>query len=257
MSYDVDEHVLYVCANDSMGTVKRNGEEFTVPPRGQPYLGGSFGRGDMPRRGLIAAEDVTTQKLVWRRQWPDACNSGFVSTAGGLLFGGRADGRVMAFDKRNGRPLWEWQLDASIGAPVTIFEHRGEQVIAVYAGGYYFGGLKRGDGVWLLSRKGTLQPAASFANTGGATAPAVSVPSAAGGDAAAGKLVFERLCTNCHGENGKGGHAEGATLPDNLSAQTVMTVATTGRKEMPSFQQVLTETQRRDVAAYVSHLLTK
>ena len=83
MSYDVDEHVLYICANDSMGTVKRNGEEFTVPPRGQPYLGGSFGRGDMPRRGLIAAEDVTTQKLVWRRQWPDACNSGFVSTAVG------------------------------------------------------------------------------------------------------------------------------------------------------------------------------
>jgi mono/diheme cytochrome c family protein len=36
-----------------------------------------------------------------------------------------------------------------------------------------------------------------------------------------------------------------------------MTVATTGRKEMPSFQQVLTEKERRDVAAYVSRMLTK
>jgi outer membrane protein assembly factor BamB len=50
--------------------------------------------------------------------------------------GGRADGRVMAFDKRDGSPLWEWQFDASIGAPVTTFEHRGEQVVAVYAGGW-------------------------------------------------------------------------------------------------------------------------
>ncbi|HTV80989.1 MAG TPA: PQQ-binding-like beta-propeller repeat protein [Steroidobacteraceae bacterium] len=259
MSYDVQDHVLYICANDGMGTVKRNGEQFTPPPRGQAYLGGSFGRGNMPRRGLIAAEDVTTQKLIWRRQWPDPCNSGFVSTAGGLLFGGRADGRVMAFDTHDGSPLWEWQLDASIGAPVTTFEHKGEQVIAVYAGGYFFGGIKRGDGVWLFSRKGTLQQATPFArgSADGGTAPAVRVVSAAGGDAAAGKQTFERNCTPCHGENGKGGHAEGAVLSDNISAQTVMTVATTGRKEMPSFRQTLSEQQLRDVAAYASRLLAK
>ncbi len=211
----------------------------------------------MPRRGLIAAEDVTTQRLVWRRQWPDACNSGFVSTAGGLLFGGRADGRVMAFDTRDGSPLWEWQLDASIGAPVTSFEHRGEQVVAVYAGGYFFGGIKRGDGVWLFSRKGTLEPSAAFADAGGRTGPAVPVASAAGGDATAGKIVFEHNCTPCHGESGKGGHAEGAVLPDNITAQTVMTVATTGRKEMPPFRQVLSEKELRDVAAYASRLLAK
>jgi quinohemoprotein ethanol dehydrogenase len=256
MSYDVDDHVLYICANDGAGTIRRNGEGYTVPPRGQSFIGGSFGRSDMPRRGLIAAEDVTTQKLVWRRQWQDGCNSGFVSTAGGLLFGGRADGRVMAFDKRNGRPLWQWQLDASIGAPVTTFEHRGEQVVAVYAGGYFFGGLKRGDGVWLLSRHGALPPSAPFANASGGPPPG-PVPSAAGGDAAAGKLLYQRLCTACHGENGKGGHGEGAVLMDDITAQTVMTVATTGRKEMPSFQQVLTEKERRDVAAYVSRMLAK
>ncbi len=257
MSYDPEYHVLYICANDSMGIVRRNGEQFTVPPRGQMYLGGSFGRGNMPGRGLIAAEDVTTQKLVWRRQWPSACNSGFVSTAGGLLFAGRADGRVMALDKRNGLPLWEWQLDASIGAPVTTFEYKGEQVVAVYAGGYFFGGIKRGDGVWLLSRKGTLKPSASFADLGGGAGPAVPVASAAGGNAVAGKLVYEHTCTPCHGETGKGGHGEGAVLPDNIAAQTVMTVATTGRKEMPSFRQVLSEKELRDVAAYVSRLLAK
>ena len=89
-----------------------------------------------------------------------------------------------------------------------------------------------------------------------ATTP-VTVPNAAGGDATAGKLVYQRTCTPCHGENGKGGHAEGAVLTDNITAQTVMTVATTGRKEMPSFQQALTEQERRDVAAYVSGMLAK
>ena len=53
------------------------------------------------------------------------------------------------------------------------------------------------------------------------------------------------------------GHAEGAVLSDNISAQTVMTVASTGRKEMPSFRQSLSEKDLRDVAAYVSRLLKR
>jgi quinohemoprotein ethanol dehydrogenase len=263
MSYDVEDHLLYVCANDSMGILNRNGEDFKPSPDGT-YLGGSFDRGNMPRRGIVAALDVTTQKIKWRRQWPDPCNSGLVSTAGGLLFAGRADGRIMAFDKRNGSPLWEWQLDASIGAPVTTFEHKGEQVVAVYAGGYFFGGVKRGDGVWLLSRKGTMAPSAKLTGTAApmpsitaGTAPPATTLSAAGGNAAAGKVVFERLCTPCHGDNGKGGHAEGKALSDNLSADAVMATVTTGRKEMPPFAQVLSEKDRKDVAVYVSMLLAR
>ena len=67
--------------------------------------------------------------------------------------------------------------------------------------------------------------------------------------------MYNRICVSCHGESGKGGHAEGAVLSDNIAAQTVMTVATAGRKEMPSFRGSLTEEELRDVAAYVSRLL--
>jgi len=49
---------------------------------------------------------VTTQKIKWRRQWADPCNSGSVNTAGGLLFVGRRDGRIQALDKRNGGSVW-------------------------------------------------------------------------------------------------------------------------------------------------------
>ncbi len=78
-----------------------------------------------------------------------------------------------------------------------------------------------------------------------------------GGNVDAGKLVYERICTPCHGETGKGGHAEGAVLPDNVDATHVMQVATTGRKEMPPFAQVLSEKDLKDVAAYVEKLLAR
>lgn len=259
MSYDVREHRLYICANDTMGVVRRTGEQFVPPPIGKAYAGGSFGRVNMPRRGIFAALDVTTQKVVWRRQWPDPCNSGSVNTAGGLLFVGRNDGRVMALDTRDGSALWEWQLDAPIAAPVTTFEHRGEQVLAVYAGGHFFGGTRHGDGVWLLSRKGTMNPLPPFSADApaGAAAPPPPTTEARPGNAEEGRKTYERICVACHGEDGKGGHAEGAVLPDHVDASHVMTMLMRGGEDMPSFAGVLSEQELRDVAAYVQRLMAR
>lgn len=258
MSYDPQAQQLFICANDTIGVLRRTGEQFVAPEIGKSFSGGAFGRVSLARRGIVAALDVTTQKLAWRRQWPEPCNGGSVNTAGGLLFIGRNDGRIMAFDKRNGGTLWEWQLDAPIAAPVTTFEHKGEQVVAVYAGGSFFGGSRHGDGVWLLSRKGTLKPLAPFPETaGGTAAPAPAVVDATGGNADEGRKVYERICTLCHGETGKGGHAEGAVLPDRIAAAQVMAVAIVGRKEMPAFGQVLSEKELKDVAAYIERLLAR
>ena len=256
MSYDVEEHLLYVCANDTIGVVRRTGESFTPPPQGKAYAGGSWGAVNIPRRGIVAALDVTTQRIMWRVQWAEPCNSGSVNTAGGLLFGGRRDGRVQALDKANGATLWQWQLDAPVSAPVTTFEHRGEQVVAVYAAGGYYNGSDRGDGVWLLSRSGTMKPSPPL-NSSTPAASRTPVADARGGNAEAGRTTYQRICEPCHGPTGKGGHAEGAILPDNITAQAVMTTATTGKKDKPSFAQVLSTQELRDVAAYVQRLLTK
>jgi mono/diheme cytochrome c family protein len=70
-------------------------------------------------------------------------------------------------------------------------------------------------------------------------------------------MVFQRICALCHGENGKGGHSEGAVLPDNIKAASVMTTATTGKKDMPSFATSLSAQEMRDVAAYVEQLLAR
>ncbi len=222
---------------------------------------GNFGRTNIPRLGIVAALDVTTQKIAWRQVWPDVCYSGSVNTAGGLLFLGRQDGRIMALDKRNGLKLWEWQLDAPISAPVTTFEYKGEQVVAVYAAGNFYSGSRRGDGVWLLSRKGTMKPSAPLTDAApttarGGTAAVVPVD-ASGGNAIAGRVVFQRICVLCHGDNGKGGHSEGAILPDNIKAATVMSTATTGKKDMPAFAATLKPQELKDVSAYVEKLLAR
>jgi mono/diheme cytochrome c family protein len=141
---------------------------------------------------------------------------------------------------------------------VTTFTHRGEQVVAVYAAGNFFTGSRRGDGVWLLSTKGTMKPSAPPADAPGVgVGPNIPVADAAGGNAVAGKGLYQRICEPCHGPTGKGGHAEGAILSDNLSAQQVMATATTGRKDMPTFAQILSTQELRDVAAYVSGLVAK
>ncbi len=256
MSYDVPEHLLYVCANDTVGVVRRTSEQFTPPPIGGFYAGGSWGSVNVPRRGIVAALDVTTQKIKWRLQWADPCNSGSVNTAGGLLFVGRRDGRIQALDKRNGATLWEWQLDAPVSAPVTTFEHRGQQMVAVYAAGGYYSGAIRGDGVWLLSRSGTMAPSKPLAEVAPAARTRV-VADASGGRADDGAKVYQRICEPCHGPTGKGGHAEGAVLPDNVSAETAMATVITGKKDMPSFEKVLSQQEQKDVAAYVERLVRK
>ena len=62
-----------------------------------------------------------------------ACFS-LVSTGGGLVFGGDANGRFRAFDERTGKVLWETNLGAPVsGYPIT-FSVDGKQYVSVATG---------------------------------------------------------------------------------------------------------------------------
>ena len=282
-SYDPVANVLYVCANDAMGAAKRNAKEILPPPTvGEHYLGGSFARVEATRRGVVAALKVTTNRLVWRRQWADGCSSGSANTAGGLLFIGRSDGRLVAYDKRDGHVLWEFQTDAPISAPASVFEYKGTEYVAVLAAGTFYAGSVRGDGLWLFSLQGTLGPAlplpaspsTAFPPAVAASGAAAGVPAAAASSADAnaaarvtmpdsvadlerGKQTYLRVCQPCHGPDGQGSHGEGAPLRPTLTAASVFSTASTGRKAMPSFRGVLTSTEMRDVAGFIVENLLK
>ena len=259
-SYDPMSHVLFVCANDVMGVARRDPAATEAPTTiGEHYLGGSFAHVDAIRRGILAALDVRTNRLVWRRQWTDGCNSGSVSTAGGLLFIGRSDGRLVAYDRRDGHVLWEFQTDAPIAPGASVFEYRGTEYLVVLAAGSFFTGSARGDGVWLFSLQGTMGPGPALpasSVTPSTDTGALSLPAGAP-DLAHGKQIYNRICVACHGPDGQGSHGEGAPLKPTLSTTAVYMTATLGRRAMPAFRGTLTPLELRDVAGYITGELVK
>ena len=123
------------------------------------------------------------------------CYSGSITTAGGLVFVGRNDGRLTALDKRNGKRLWEFQTDGGVNAPASTFEHEGKQYVVVLAGGTALAGSKRSDGVWLFSLNGTLQSlprGSADPSTRATTAPPVAVPRRARGRPRARPHIYSR-----------------------------------------------------------------
>jgi quinohemoprotein ethanol dehydrogenase len=174
-SYDPASNYFYVCGTDSANIFKGGDENPAAPREGERYLGGAFGGPPIPGTGIFAALDMKTNRLVWRQAWKDSCYSGSVTTAGGLVFVGRNDGRLTAMDSSNGKRLWEFQTGAGANSPASVFEYEGDQYVVAYSGGSQFGGSPRGDSLWLFSLKGTLDPVAPAST---ASAPATTVPAA-------------------------------------------------------------------------------
>jgi hypothetical protein len=109
------------------------------------------------RTGIIAALDVTTNKLAWRYQWPEQCYSGTLATAAAAV---RRPQRRPADRARlgHGKQLWEFQTGAGMHAPVSTFEHKGKQYVLAYSAGAALLGSARGDSVWLFGLEGKMGP---------------------------------------------------------------------------------------------------
>jgi alcohol dehydrogenase (cytochrome c) len=275
-SYDPARHLLFVCASDVAGNFIGGDRDFTIPPDGQHYEGGVVGFAPLPRTGIFAAVDVTTNKLAWRQRWPEQCYSGSLATAGGLVFVGRNDGRLTALDSDTGSKLWEFQTGAGMNAPATTFEHGGKQYVVALSAGNLLIGSAKGDSVWLFGLDGTLPPTTERDTENRTTAvvpatPAPPAPSAAvaatpatpapsDADAAlvlAGEDVFKTACVACHGEDGTGGHGGGAPLDQVKDPALVAATVIDGRGSMPPLAGLLTPEQVRAVAAYVTNGLFK
>ena len=69
----------------------------------------------------------------------DSCYSGSATTAGNLIFVGRNDGHLQAYDARNGQLLWSFQTGAGANNTASVFDLDGKQVVAFYAAGSALG----------------------------------------------------------------------------------------------------------------------
>jgi len=260
-AYDPTSQLLFVCASSVAGAYGGGGDpNFVAPGQGERYLGGRTAGARVTRNGILAAMDMTNNKLVWRFRWLDQCYSGVLATGGGLLFVGRNDGRLTAIASATGKQLWEFQTGAGMNAPVSTFEYRGKQYVLAYSAGNALIGSARGDSVWLFGLDGTLPPAEAGTPAPRTTAvegpitgaTAAARPAASGAaDVANGQRLYEQTCVICHGEDGRGGHGGGASLDKLADVAAAMQVVGTGRNTMPPFSGAFTPEQIRDVASYV------
>jgi quinoprotein glucose dehydrogenase len=112
-----------------------------------------------PPWGTLNAVDLNTGKMVWRiplgnldKLNPnDATPTGTENyggpavTAGGVVFiAASQDGKMRAFNKRTGKPLWEYKLPAPGFATPAVYEIGGKEYLVIACGGGKLG-TKSGD----------------------------------------------------------------------------------------------------------------
>jgi len=136
ISVSPQTHMAYVPTLHTCMTMKGNTVSYKA---GLPFLGESFKVVHDPEKpevwGAVQAIDVNTGKQAWYFPSTLPWNGGMVSTAGGLVFSGSADGYLYAFDAKTGKVLWKSPQMSSgvIGVPST-WKVGGKQYVAVYAG---------------------------------------------------------------------------------------------------------------------------
>ncbi len=86
------------------------------------------------KRGFLKAWDPVKGKPAWTIDQHDSWNGGVLSTAGNLVFQGTSDGYLKAYDSRNGKEVFSYDVGVGILAPPITYMLDGTQYVTVAAG---------------------------------------------------------------------------------------------------------------------------
>jgi alcohol dehydrogenase (cytochrome c) len=125
MAYSPDTGYFYATGNASIGWLRRDEKPVVLQQHIQP----ARTRIEWLGYGVLAAIDSRTNKVVWRKEFRPGRPSGAMTTAGGLMFQSAPDGNLQAYDAKTGNVLWQFQIGAAGGPPLS-YEIGGEQYIA-------------------------------------------------------------------------------------------------------------------------------
>jgi len=223
-SYSPDSHTLFLpvmstCAemialDPATGTagIYAMSNQIVIDPEAGGLLG-----------NLFAVDAVTGQTRWVHRQ--RAGMQSLITTGGGLVFAGDADGRFAAFDQTDGKELWAINLGSSVTGYPASFAVNGQQYVAASTGRWLSDaftpelvhGTQNTLFVFALPAAGIgargpvraqvdARPGAGFDDP--ALAQAFSRRASAGvfsaAQAQAGRAVYERSCAACHGADFQG-----------------------------------------------------
>ena len=138
MSYSPATGLVYIPARELPGYYNdegRNPKTWTMLPGDVLGLKGFFD--DIPANAgssSLLAWDPVHQKKAWSYDTPGATNGGVLSTKGGLVFQGQADGQFQAHDASTGAVLWSAAMGVGTQAPPITYSVDGKQYVSVLAG---------------------------------------------------------------------------------------------------------------------------
>lgn len=211
--------------------------------------------------GAIHAMNAVTGRSEWTFQQRAGTQS-LLTTGGGLLFGGDAEGFVFAMDQRDGRMLWSMNVGSSVTGYPATFAVDGQQYVA-FSTGFWLSdnftpeiqhGRQNTLFVFALPEAGIGHrgPEREQVNPQGAMGSADAPPpggniggfSRAASDgvfsaaqAEAGRAVYERSCVACHGGDlqGAGGVApiSGVAFMSSWRGRSVAELFAYTRDAMP------------------------
>src|ERR687886_2056698 len=112
-----------------------------------------------PINSTFTAIDSRTNKIVWQKRDPSDQSYGALATAGGLVFRGKVDGNLVAYDAQTGDELWSFQTGLPVSAPPMTWSDGKDQFVTLAVGGNR-GGLitTDGDQGWTFSLNGLVDP---------------------------------------------------------------------------------------------------
>jgi quinohemoprotein ethanol dehydrogenase len=213
--------------------------------------------------GKLIAWNPVEKREAWHVTHPGLESGGVLASAGNLVFQGRSDGIFLAYRASDGKKLWQYDTGTGLMAPPVTYSLNGVQYVTVMAG---WGGVP---GLYNLPGLGITKPGfgriLAFA-IGGTSAleippfghsgpPKPAVQRKASSETVhQGGSLYATYCFSCHGVLVVAG-----SLPDLRYAtpevhQEWGAIVLGGAREsrgMPSFKDLLTQTQARAIQAYV------
>ena len=178
----------------------------------------------------LQAWDPVRQQQVWEIPTDGPWDAGTLATASNLLFQGKANGHLRAFNALTGEQLWDENLGLGISAPPITYSVNGKQYLAILVGWggvmSALGGQEIADYGWAYGEQTRRLFAFSLDGTRAVplpTPPRVPTPLATsdfivdGATAESGALDYEPICSACHG-----GAAIAAGMAPDLRASGVI-----------------------------------
>jgi quinohemoprotein ethanol dehydrogenase len=207
------------------------------------------------RRSFLKAWDPIAQKARWSIELPGNWPGGIMATAGNLVFQGRIDGQLVAYDARDGKPVWSFTTDAPVVAPPISYSIGGKQYVTVLTGSGASGGGILSSGLAKYRTDYRLQRRVlTFVLDGKDKLPPSDLPALKAADdpdyrsdpdlETIGATAFGMTgCLVCHGWNAVGGGSapdlRGSLYPANRDAfRAVLKEGTLVSAGMPAFPEI-------------------